>query len=320
MCAVYLFLSTRFVTGSLQVVIIVPVSQPAVVAHRGGFDYVTVDPARRRIYAAHTGAGRLVISDADTGNVLGQVEVGPMHGSAADPVTGDVYTADGRAHAVSEVDPRTMKVIARTPVPGPVDALAYDPFFHRIYADEDSGTVIYVIDARTMKMTGGIALPGHDEEYVVVDPRSDVVYQNVPDLREFVEIDPTTLRVTKTVKTPMLISDHPLQYDYAYHEIVVGGKNGVMAAYTRGGTLLGSTTFPAGVDQCSLDQRNHELACAGKGVLSVLRVNPHGAPKLLATLRTGHDLHTVAIDPKTGYLWTVWPGKTRSYEQRFEVK
>ena len=300
--------------------VIVPVSQAVSVPYAGGYDYVTVDPRRHRIYAAHTGADRLLIADADTGAILGQVVVGPMHGSAADPVTGMVYTGDGKADAISEVDPVTMKVVARTAVGGPVDALTYDPFYHRIYADEDSGTVVFVIDAKTMKEIGTVALPGHDEEFLTVDPVTHAVFQNVPDLAEFVEIDPVSLRVTKTVRTPMLQSDHPLQYDRRYHVIVVGGKNGVMAAYTPQGKFLGSMAFPKGVDQCSLDQRTHDLACAGKGAISVFRVNPHGAPSLLATLHTAHDIHTVAIDPRTGYLWVVWPGSAgASYEQRFRL-
>ncbi len=301
--------------------IIAPVSAPIAVRYAGGYDYVTVDAARRRIYAAHTHADRLLVADADSGRVLGQIVVGPMHGSAVDPATGDIYTGDGAAHAVSKVDPVSMKVLATTHVPGPVDALAYDPATHHVYADEDSGTVIYVLDGRTMKQIGTVNLPGHDEEYLAVDPVTHVLYQNIPDLEEFVEVNPSTLRVTKVVKTPMLRKNHPLQYDARYHVLVVGGKNGVIAEYTPSGRFLGSARYPAGVDQCNLDRRNHELACAGGGTISVLRVNPHGAPTLLATLHTTHDVHTVAIDPKTGDLWAVWPGSgSDSYEQRFALK
>jgi DNA-binding beta-propeller fold protein YncE len=301
--------------------IIVPVAAPVAVPYHGGFDYVTVDAARRRIYAAHTGSRRLLIADADSGKVLAQVPVGPMHGSAPDPATGDVYTGNGTDRTVSKVDPVTHAVLASAHVGGPVDAIAYDPLYHRIYADEDGGTVVYVVDAKTMKEVGTVALPGHDEEYLAVDPATHVVYQNVPDLDEFVEIDPKTLKVVKVVKTPMIEDNHPLQYDAVYHEIVTGGKNGVLAVYRPSGAFVAQTPYQNDVDQCSLDQERHELACAGKGVISVLRLRPGAAPVMLAKISTGHPIHTVAIDPKTGYLWVVWGGKDSapSFVQRLRI-
>ena len=50
-----------------------------------GFDYVTIDEARHRAYAAHSASKRLLIVDTSDGKVFGQVDVGPMHGLAVDP-------------------------------------------------------------------------------------------------------------------------------------------------------------------------------------------------------------------------------------------
>ena len=303
-------------------VLIAPVAPPVPVPvyGKGGFDYVTIDSARRRVYAAHKGSNRLLIVDADSGKVRGQVVVGPMQGSAHDPVTGLVFTGNGDGKSVSEVDPETMRVVRTVALPGPVDAIAYDPATHRVYADEDTGTVVYVIDTKTMRLTAQVPLPGHDEEYLSVDPRTHVVYQNVPDKREFVEIDPVTLRVTKTVPTPQLVSDHPLQYDAKLDRIVDGGQNGVMTVFTPAGRLVGQGTFPPGVDQCTLDQQSDELACAGKGVISVMRVGASGAPVMLAKLDTHHPgLRSIAIDAKTGYLWAAWTGPQGDFIERFRL-
>lgn len=170
-----------------------------------------------------------------------------------------------------------------------------------------------------MKPIGKVPLPGHDEEYLAVDPVTHVVYQNVPDLDEFVEIDPHTLRVTKVVKTPMLTKNHPLQYDAALREIAVGGKNGVLAVYTPQGRLLGQTAFPKRVDQCSLDQKTAILACASEGVLSTIQLHAHAAPTLLATLNLHADAHTVAIDGRSGDLWTVWVQPDRDAVARYRM-
>jgi len=119
---------------------LLPVAPPVTVPIYSGFDYVTVDSARHRVYAAHSASQALLIVNADDGSVVGQVRVGPVHGVAVDPATGHVFTGNGTDDSVSEVDPVAMKVLRSADVGGAVDAIAYDASNGRIYADEDDGT------------------------------------------------------------------------------------------------------------------------------------------------------------------------------------
>src|SRR5580698_7286559 len=57
---------------------IVVAAPPQRVPVFSGFDYVTVDEARHRVYAAHSASKRLLIVDAATGRVAAQVDVGPI--------------------------------------------------------------------------------------------------------------------------------------------------------------------------------------------------------------------------------------------------
>jgi len=271
-----------------------------------GFDYVTVDAQRRRVYAAHTGSEALMIVDADSGKVLGQVRVGPLHGVAVDPANGHVFTGNGTDDSVSEVDPETKTVLRTADVDGHVDAIAYDPSNGHIYADEDDGTRIFVVDAKSMKSIGTVALPGHKPEYLSIDPQSHDLYQNISDLGEFVIVDSTTLKVKKTVPTPDVTRNHPLQFDPAYGHVVVGGKNATLAVYDRSGKLVGKTTIQTSVDQCSLDRDSHEIACAGSGQITLLRDEPSGAPQIVGQVKASPEAHTVGIDAKTGNIWIVW--------------
>ena len=68
-----------------------------------------------------------MIVDESTAKVTGQVDVGPMHGVAVDPASGNVFTGNGTDDTVSKIDPVAMKVLASVDVPGHVDAIAYDP-------------------------------------------------------------------------------------------------------------------------------------------------------------------------------------------------
>ena len=60
--------------------------------------------------------------------------------------TGMVYTGDGDADTVSQVDPKSMQVKASVTLSKPIDAIAFDPKYDKIYADEDSGNHVFVIE------------------------------------------------------------------------------------------------------------------------------------------------------------------------------
>jgi DNA-binding beta-propeller fold protein YncE len=295
-----------------------PALPPQAVPVFSGFDYVTVDAQRRRVYAAHGGSRALLIVDADSGRVVGQVRVGPMAGVAVEPLSGHVFTGNGDGMSVSEVDPVALTVLRSVDVSGPVDAIAYDPFSGRIYADEDDGTRMFVIDAKTFTLIKTIVLPGHKPEYLAVDPETHEVYQNIDDLSEIAVIDPQSLTVKRTIPTPELTHNHPLQYDPEFHELVAAGTNGVMNSYTRSGTKLATLSVPR-FDQCSLDRTQHLLACAGSGGITRIQLSAGGGLQILDTTAVNAGVHTTAVDPATHAVFAVWSNRDGSgdFVQKF---
>lgn len=298
---------------------IIQAAPPQVVPLTGGFDYVTVDPVRRRVYAAHGGNRALLIVDADSGKIVGQVRIGPMAGVAFDSKTGRVFTGNSLARSVSEVDPVSMKEMRSVDLPGPIDALAYDQSNGHIYADEDDGTHVYVVDAKTFKQIGSIDLPGHKPEYLAVDPQTHEVYQNIDDGSEVVVIDPQSLTVRRTFVTPQIKHNHPLQYDPYYKHIIVGGLNGILSVYDSSGNLLSSLSVPQRIDQCSLDAGRHLVACAGSGKITLVREDAAGKATIAGQIDVPRGMHTLAIDSQTGDIWGVWASDQGDYIQRFSV-
>ncbi len=281
-----------------------------------GFDYVAVDEARGRIYAAHTSSQRLLIVDAKTGAVTGQVRVGPMHGVVVDPASGEVFTGNGTDDTVSKVDPVAMKVLASVDVPGPVDAMAYDAGLHRIYADEDNGSHVYVIDSANMKLIATLTMPTKDMESPAVDQSSHTFYQNLADVDAFAIVDPKTLKIVKLVHTPDITDDHPLVASAAQRTIAVGGNNGVMSTYTLAGDFVGSATVQKRIDQCSTGDAGKLMVCAGNGIVNVIALAPDKAPEVLGSIDTGHSIHTLGIDERTGDIWVVWSDPDGDFVQR----
>ncbi len=280
-----------------------PAAPPQAVPVFSGFDYVTVDAQRRRVYAAHSGSRALLIVDADTGSVVGQVRVGASHGVAVDPASGHVYVGTSD-NGLSEVDPVALKVLRHVDVGGEVDAIAYDPGNGRIYADEDDGTKVWVVDAKTFTLVKTITVPGHKPEYLALNPKTHEVYQNIDSDSEIAVIDPSSLSVSRTIATPEIKHNHPLQYDPGYDQIVVAG-GGVMSAYAPGGAKLGQLAV-GGFDQCDLDPTQHVIACAGGGGVTRFTLHRGGAPTLLDQVTVNPGVHTDAIDPKTHAVFAVW--------------
>lgn len=298
---------------------IVSALPPQTLSTKGGFDYVTVDSVRRRVYATHGGASNLLVVDADTGKVIGEVHVGRAAGVAVDNATGHVYTGDGDDKAVSEVDPVTLKELRHVAVDGPVDAIQYDAGNGRIYADEDDGTRIFVIDAVTFKQIATIKLPGHKPEYLQIDPKTHTVYQNIASDSEIAVIDPKKLEVTRTIKTPELQNNHPLQLDAQHGALFAAGENSAMGAYSTKGSAMGTGAYPGRVDQCDLDAEHGVMACFGGGI-TLFSFDGTKLPVQLAQLTISRGVHTGAIDPKTQRIWTVWQDDAGAHVQAFQYK
>lgn len=287
----------------------------------GGFDYVAIDETRRRAYAAHTRSDRLLIVDQASGTIAGQVDVGPMHGLAVDPQSGNVFTGNGTDDTVSKVDPTAMKVLASVAVPGSIDAMAYDSARSRIYADQDHGPNVYVIDGATMKLLGTIAMPADDLESPSVDPNTGILYQNLANGGGFAVVDPATMKVVKVVKTPQLEDNHALVFAPGANQVLASGINGLLSAYTPDGTLVGSVTVQPHIDQCTTGSKGLLVACAGRGIVSVVTAKNGAPPQAVATLDTGHPgIHTVGIDETNDSVWVVWSDARGDWVQRLQVR
>jgi hypothetical protein len=251
--------------------------------------------------------------------VLGQVDVGPMHGVAVEPGSGDVFTGNGTDQSLSKVDPVSMKVLASVDVPGNIDAIAYDPQRHRIYADQDGGGSVYVVDGTTMKVIGTITMPADDLESPAVDPKTGFLYQNLANGGGFAVVDPATLKVVKVVQTPQLKDNHPLVFSTAANQIIVGGVNGVLSAYTPDGKHVGDAQVQPHIDQCNTGSKGNLVVCAGRGIVTVIAVRSGASPQVVGRLDTGHrEVHTVGIDERTGDIWIVWPDNRGDWVQRLK--
>src|SRR5476651_1675044 len=96
------------------------------IASSGGWDYVTVDGADKRIYTSH--GNQINILSTVTGDSIGYVPAMGVHGVALVKSLGKGYISAGRANAVVVFDLKTFNVLATIPVGQNPDAIFYDDF------------------------------------------------------------------------------------------------------------------------------------------------------------------------------------------------
>src|ERR1700744_5739183 len=85
------------------------------VASSGGWDYITVDGADKRIYTSH--GNQVNVLSTVTGDSVGYIpKTMGVHGIALAKPFGKGYVSDGRANMVTIFDLKTLKVLAELPV------------------------------------------------------------------------------------------------------------------------------------------------------------------------------------------------------------
>src|SRR5438477_12476619 len=90
----------------------------------GGWDYVTVDTAARRLYLSH--ATKVVVVDLTKNAVIGEIADTPgAHGFVAVPELQRGFSTNGKEAKVSVVDLSTLKTISKVDTGANPDALIY---------------------------------------------------------------------------------------------------------------------------------------------------------------------------------------------------
>src|SRR5215468_4087069 len=82
------------------------------VGGEGGWDYLTLDSAARRLYVSH--ATHVVVIDPDAGKVVGDIpNTDGVHGIAIDQADNRGFVSNGRSNDVTVFDLKTFKEISR---------------------------------------------------------------------------------------------------------------------------------------------------------------------------------------------------------------
>jgi YVTN family beta-propeller protein len=139
------------------------VSQRAALGGAGGWDFISFDSARQRLFISR--GDRVQVWSASTGQVTGEIaQTEGVHGIALAPELGRGFTSNGRSNTVTAFALEDLTVLAKVPVPGGnPDAILYEPVFKRVYVFNGRSHDVSILDAMTLRVIRTIPLGGKPE-------------------------------------------------------------------------------------------------------------------------------------------------------------
>ena len=267
------------------------------------WDYLKLDKPTGRLFISH-GTEELVVNPA-TRQVVGRLSGLPgSHGVAFDPATGEIW-ADSATKSVATVfDPHSLAPLASVPVLDDADGMAYDPASRTIFVSGGDGHGLTPINPATRTAYPTIAL-GSAPEAFAPDGQGNL-YVAMVEANEVARVDTRTRQVTARWPTTGCLAPTGLALDEARGRIFVSCRGGSLDVLDeRTGRVMVTLPIGKGTDGAAFDPvRQRAFSANGEGTISVIDTRP-AVPKLLATLHTEPGARTLAVDPRSGDLFTV---------------
>ena len=211
----------------------------------GGWDYLTLDSATRRLYISRS--THVIVIDADSGKSAGDIPDTPgVHGIALASDLGKGFVSNGREGTASIFDLATLKLITKVKVGENPDAILYDPASKRTFTFNGRSHDASVIDADKGTLLGTIKLAGKPE--FGVSDQKGTVFVNIEDKSELQVLDPQKMEVKAT--WPLAPCEEPsgLAIDRKNHRLFSGCDKLMAIVDSDTGKVVSTLPICDGVD------------------------------------------------------------------------
>jgi DNA-binding beta-propeller fold protein YncE len=299
--ALFFFASTLTVFAATQY----KVKHKFVLGGDGGWDYLTYDPARDRLFIAR--ATRVMVVDPKKGSVLGEIPNTPgVHGIALAQDLGKGFTSNGRENSVTVFDLKTLKETARIKLDAEnPDAIMYEPISKRIFTFNGRSHNATAIDAEKGSVIATIPLDGKPE-FAVADGKG-TVFVNIEDKSELTSIDARNAKVLNT--WPLAPCEEPsgLAIDQKNRRLFAGCDNKMMAVINAdNGKVVTTVPIGNGVDANRFDPGTQlAFSSNGDGTLTVIHEDSADKYSVVQNADTQRSARTMALNPKSHEVYLV---------------
>jgi YVTN family beta-propeller protein len=268
------------------------------VGGEGGWDYLYVDSAGRRLYVSRS--TRVMVFDVDTGKSVGEIPDTPgVHGIAIADDLGRGFTSNGRDASVTIFELKTLKPISKVKVGTNPDCILYDLATHRVFAFNRGSSDVSAIDAKTGEVAGLIALGGHPE-FATADGKG-MVFVNLDNKSEIVAID--SRKLVAKAHWPVAPGEDPsgMAIDRKHNRLFsVCGNKKMTVMDAASGKVVAELPIGAGPDAAAFDpDTNLAFSSNGEGTLTVVHQDSADKYSVVENVPTQRGARTMALDPKT---------------------
>jgi DNA-binding beta-propeller fold protein YncE len=264
----------------------------------GGWDYLTMDSAARRLYISR--ATHTMVLDADSLSVVGDIpDTQGVHGIAIASEFGRGFTSNGRTANVTIFDPKTLKVIGTAKTGERPDAIIYDPASKRVFTFNAGGQNATAIDAATGEAAGEVPLGGKPE-FAAADGNGHV-YVNIEDKAEIVDIDSKNLKELHRWKLAGCEEPSGLAMDVKNRRLFSACANKVMEVVNAdSGQVVATVPIGSGVDAAGFDPAEAQaFSSNGEGTLTVIHEDSPDKFSVVENVPTKRGARTMTLDTKT---------------------
>jgi YVTN family beta-propeller protein len=272
------------------------VKQKYVLGGDGGWDYLTFDPAGKRLFISR--GTHVMVVDPYKGSVVGDIpDTAGVHGIALAQDLGKGFTSNGRDNTVTVFDLKTLKETAKIKIEAEnPDAILYDSASKRVFTFNGRSKNATVIDAEKGTVISNIPLDGKPE-FGAADGKG-MVYVNIEDKSEVTSIDAKKAAVVKN--WPLAPCEEPsgLAMDQKHRRLFSGCHNKMMAVTDADtGKVIATPTIGQGVDANAFDA-DQQLAFSsnGDGTLTVVHEDAPDKFTVVDNAETQRSARTMALD------------------------
>jgi DNA-binding beta-propeller fold protein YncE len=268
----------------------------------GGWDYILVDGANKRVYVSH---GTQVNVISTTGDSLGYIpKTTGVHGIALVHNLNKGFTSNGRSNSVTVFDLKTLTATGeiQLPVKNP-DAIFYDDFSKKIITCDGGSHDLCFIDPATEKVVATVPL-GEKLETAVSDGKGKI-FVNGEDNSTVHVVDATTFKELATYKIDGGSSPSGLDIDRKTNRLFIAcgdSKTMVVMDAANGKTIA---KFPAGRTDGLVFDPALKIAFVSNGEGTITAVKEVNANKfeLIENIPTEPGARTIGIDLVTHHLY-----------------
>jgi DNA-binding beta-propeller fold protein YncE len=269
----------------------------------GGWDFLGVDAANRRLYV--TRGTHVVVVDIESEKVVGEIADTPgVHGVTFVADLGRGFTSNGGDSTTTVFDLESLKTIGKVKANGRPDIIIYEPVSRRVFTFNHGTNDTTAIDPEAMKVAGTLALGGVPE--LAVSDEKGHIFVNLEDKSEIVEFDARSLKILK--RFPLAPGEEPtgLAFDPKARKLFSTCANKTLVVSDADlGKVLQTLEIGPGPDGCVFDAATGLVfaSSGGDGTLAVIRPTPAGSYEVARRVKTQVSAKTIALDPKTHRLY-----------------